>query len=207
MYLPVHFNETRPAVLGEVMRAHPLATLVINGAAGLLANHLPLLADDSLTVLRGHVARANPVWREVGQGVDALAVFQAADGYVSPSFYPSKAVSGQVVPTWNYAVVHVHGSLHAIDSRAWVRELVETLTTQHEAERAQPWGLGDAPEAYIERMLAAIVGLELRVTHIAGKFKLSQNREAADRAGVRQGLSATAVGDLMAASAAERGGT
>ena len=207
MYLPVHFNETRPAVLREVMRAHPLATLVINGADGLLANHLPLLADDSLTVLRGHVARANPVWREVGQGVDALAVFQAADGYVSPSFYPSKAVSGQVVPTWNYAVVHVHGSLHAIDSRAWVRELVETLTTQHEAERAQPWGLGDAPEAYIERMLAAIVGLELRVTHIAGKFKLSQNREAADRAGVRQGLSATAVGDLMAASAAERGGT
>ncbi len=198
MYLPKHFEETRPTVLLALARAHPLATLVCHGSAGLLANHLPLLVDDELRVLRGHVARANPLWREIGSGVPALAIFQGAEGYVSPSLYPSKTVHGQVVPTWNYAVVQLRGELRAVDDPAWVREVVDSLTALHEAGRNRPWRLDDAPAVYAERMLAAVVGIELRVQAVSGKFKLSQNRDAADLAGVRQGVAKSELGDLMA---------
>lgn len=204
MYLPTHFDETRTPVLVALARAYPLATLVCHSADGLLANPIPLLTDDTLSVLRGHVARANPLWQTLGAGLPALAIFHGPQGYVSPAFYPSKALHGQVVPTWNYAVVQVHGQLRAIDDRAWVRALVDELTAQHEAQRALPWRLVDAPPAYAERMLAAVVGIELRVEQAVGKFKLSQNRDATDRAGVQQGLAATALGDFMAAWAAPR---
>ncbi len=204
MYLPKHFDETHPASLLALMRAHPLATLVCSGASGLLANHIPLLIDDGLTVLRGHVARANPLWREIGEGVPALAIFQGADGYVSPSLYPSKALHGQVVPTWNYAVVHLRGQLRAVDDVVFVRDVVDGLTAWHEAGRAQPWQLDDAPAVYAERMLAAVVGIELRVEAVTGKFKLSQNRDAADRVGVMGGVTSSELGDLMATHATER---
>ena len=204
MYLPKHFEETRPAALLDLIRAHPLATLICNGASGLLANHVPLLVDDGLSLLRGHVARANPLWQEIGAGVPALAIFQGADGYVSPSLYPSKARHGQVVPTWNYAVVHLRGQLRAVDDVVFVREVVETLTARHEDGRAQVWQLADAPAAYAERMLAAVVGIELRVEAVTGKFKLSQNRDVADRTGVLCGIANSELGDLMARIEAER---
>lgn len=199
MYQPAHFEETRTAELLALARSHPLATLVCHGPDGLLANHLPLLSDATLSVLRGHVARANPLWGVIGSGLPALAIFHGPQGYVSPSLYPSKHVSGQVVPTWNYTVLHVHGQLRAIDDAQWVRALVNELTTQHEAARTLPWQLDDAPPAYAERMLAAVVGIELRVERTAAKFKLSQNRDLVDRAGVQRGLAATALGELMAA--------
>lgn len=199
MYLPKHFDETRAAVLLALARAYPLATLVCQGPDGLLANPIPLLPDDTLSVLRGHVARGNPLWREIGAGLPALAIFHGPQGYVSPALYPSKAVNGQVVPTWNYAVLHVHGQLRAIDDARWVRALVEELTAVHEAQRARPWQLGDAPPDYAERMLAAVVGIELQIERAVGKFKLSQNRDPADRAGVLHGLVATPLGDFMAA--------
>ncbi len=204
MYLPRHFAENRPAALLALARRHPLATLVYHGAEGLCANHIPLLVNDDFTLLRGHVARANPLSRELGDGCEALAIFHGADGYVSPSLYPSKALSGQVVPTWNYAVVHAHGPLRAIDDATWVRALVDELTAHHEAGREQPWQLDDAPAVYAERMLAAVVGIEMQVASVTGKFKLSQNRDAADRDGVARGVAASELGDLMAALAAER---
>ena len=207
MYLPKHFDETRPAVLVALARAYPLATLVCQGPDGLLANPIPLLPDDTLSVLRGHVARANPLWRALGAGLPALAIFQGPQGYVSPTLYPSKASNGQVAPTWNYAVLHVHGQLRAIDDARWVRALVEELTAVHEAERARPWQLDDAPPAYAERMLAAVVGIELQIERAVGKFKLSQNRDSADRAGVLHGLAATALGDFMAAFETPREGS
>ena len=207
MYLPEHFDETRAAVLVALVRAHPLATLVCHGPDGLLANHIPLLPDATLSVLRGHVARANPLWQQIGAGLPALAIFQGPQGYVSPALYPSKAINGQVVPTWNYAVLHVHGQLRAIDDARWVRALVEGLTAVHEAQRAQPWQLDDAPPAYAERMLAAVVGIELQVERVVGKFKLSQNRDPADQAGVLHGLVETPLGDFMAAFETPREGS
>lgn len=206
MYLPKHFDETRAAELLALVRTYPLATLVCHGPDGLLANHIPLWTDVTLSVLRGHVARANPLWRVLGSGLPALAIFHGPQAYVSPSLYPSKQTSGQVVPTWNYAVLHVHGQLRAIDDPRWVRVLVDALTAQHETGRALPWQLDDAPPAYAERMLSAVVGIELQVERVEAKFKLSQNRDPADRAGVQQGLAETALGEFMAAINSRRDG-
>jgi transcriptional regulator len=204
MYLPTHFTETRPELLHALMREHPLATLVVPTAAGLVANPLPLMLRESGDGLKlvGHVARANDVWRQPPAG-EALAVFTAAQGYVSPAWYPSKAEHGKVVPTWNYATVHAHGTLRWIDDTAWLHELVSALTDRHEALRAKPWHVSDAPDDYVQQMLRAIVGLELTVTRLEGKFKLSQNRAAADREGVVQGLSAQ--GDAVLATAVREG--
>ncbi len=165
-----------PAELLALVRGYPLATLVCHGPDGLLANHIPLWTDATLSVLRGHVARANPLWRVLGSGLPALAIFHGPQAYVSPSLYPCKQTNGQVVPTWNYAVLHVHGQLRAVDDRQWVRVLVDSLTAQHEAGRAQPWQLEDAPAAYAERMTGigetryckraekAVVGLQLEAS-------------------------------------------
>ena len=206
MYLPRYFEQTDTGALLTLARAHPLATLVFQGEGGLLANHIPLYVDDEFSRLRGHVARANPLWRQLGAGVPALAIFHGAEGYVSPSLYPSKALHGEVVPTWNYAVVHVHGLLRAVEDRAWIRALLDTLTASHENQRAQPWQLDDAPAAYAERMLAAVVGIELRVETLTGKYKLSQNREPADRAAVQQEVAASELGALMALAERARSG-
>jgi transcriptional regulator len=210
VYTPPHFREERVAVLHALLREYPLATLVTRGPDGLCADHIPMEVEpggpDGLGVLRGHVARANPVWREAAGG-DALAVFQGPSGYVTPSWYPAKAAHGQVVPTWNYAVVHAHGPLRAIDDREWLRAFVTRLTERHEGGRAAPWHVTDAPADYVERMLGGIVGLELTVRRLEGKWKVSQNRDAADRAGVVAGLRAAGdAASLAMAEAVERAG-
>lgn len=191
MYLPKHFEETRVPVLHALIRAHPLGALVTHGPSGLEANHIPFEIDPEpapFGTLRGHVARANPVWRE-GTG-DALVIFQGPQTYVSPSWYPSKQDGGKVVPTWNYAVVHAYGSLRTIDDRAWLRAFVEKLTDRHEAGRAEPWQVSDAPADYVDKLVSAIVGIEVPLARLVGKWKASQNRAAADRAGVAAGLEA-----------------
>ena len=195
MYQPAHFQEARGEVLAGLMHAHPLATLVTVSADGLTANHLPMEYDPlpaPFGTLRGHIARANPLWREAAGAStsQALAIFQGPHAYISPNWYPSKLEAGKAVPTWNYAVVHAHGPLRFFEDRQQLRALVERLTERHEAGRPHPWRVADAPEDYLEQMLKAIVGFEVPLTRIAGKWKLSQNRTAADRAGVIDGLSA-----------------
>jgi transcriptional regulator len=185
MYLPKSFHETRLDVLHALIRAYPFGTLVTHGDAGLTANHLPFeLVGD--TTLHGHVARGNELAK--ADGARVLAIFQAADGYISPNWYPSKHETGREVPTWNYAVVHVHGRLRVTDDKAWLRQLLERLTDRHEANQPKPWHVGDAPEDHIESSLRAIVGIEISIERIEGKFKLSQNHPDANRAGVLQGL-------------------
>ena len=190
MYLPKHFEETRVPVLHDLIRAHPLAALVVVTAGGLDANHIPLEIDPDPTpfgTLRGHIARANPLARHASD-VEALAIFQGPDIYVSPSWYVTKQETAKVVPTWNYAVVHAHGPLRVIDDRAWVRAFVERLTNRHEGPRRDPWKVTDAPADYIDAMVKAIVGIEIPVTRLIGKWKVSQNRPAQDKAGVVEGL-------------------
>jgi transcriptional regulator len=187
MYLPAHFAQDDPAVLAALMRDHPLAMLVHQGEAGLTADHLPFEFDADARLLRGHVARANPLWR-TAHAQPVLAVFRGAEGYVSPNWYPSKAQTHKVVPTWNYAVVHAQGILRAVDDVPWLHAFLTRLTARHEAPQPAPWSVSDAPEDYVQQMLRAIVGIEIAVTQLQGKFKLSQNRSAADRAGVAAGL-------------------
>lgn len=196
MYLPKHFEQNDPAALQALMREHPLAMLVHTGPDGVTADHIPLEYDPEAQTLRGHVARANPVWRQAA-GQPVLVVFRGAEAYVSPSWYPSKAEHHKVVPTWNYAVVHAHGRLQAVEEAPWLHALVSRLTAHHEAPRPQPWAVGDAPEDYVQQMLRAIVGVEVRVERLVGKWKVSQNRSAADRAGVVAALADHPMADLV----------
>ncbi len=207
MYEVAAFREDRIDVMHALVRIHPLATLVTHAGGKLEANHLPLLIDPLPTpqgTLRGHVARANPLWRQAHEDREALAIFQGPQTYVTPSWYPSKRETGKVVPTWNYAVVHAYGPLIVHDDCDWVRDLVTRLTAQQEGGRPQPWGITDAPADYIERVLAAIVGIEIPIARLEGKWKVSQNRVDADRAGVIEGLAqiadpqAGAMADLVA---------
>ncbi len=187
MYQPSHFVERDPARLAELIREAPLA-LIVRGGAELAADAIPLELDDSDGLrLLGHVARANPLWREA-DGQPVLAVFTGVQAYISPSWYASKAEHGRVVPTWNYAMVQAHGTLRAIDDTAWLEAFVTRLTERHEATRAVPWQVSDAPAEYVQKALQAIVGIEIAVTRLEGKFKLSQNRTEDDRAGVVRGL-------------------
>lgn len=209
MYQVAAFREERIEVMHALIRAHPLAVLVTSVGGILEANHLPLLIDSLPSpqgTLRGHVARANPLWRQLHEN-EVMAVFQGPQVYVTPSWYPEKRASGKVVPTWNYAVVHARGPLVIHDDRAWLHDLVSRLTDQQEAGRAQPWGIADAPADYIERMLGAVVGIEIPISRIEGKWKVSQNRADADRAGVADGLaqSADPQAQAMAALVAESG--
>ncbi len=204
MYLPKPFEETRSSALYELIRAHPLGTLVTTGQTGLEANHIPFELDPlpaPFGTLRGHIARGNPLWR--AGAADALVIFQGPSGYVSPSWYPSKQETARVVPTWNYSVVHAHGALQFITDPAWLRSLVTRLTDRHEANRPEPWQVTDAPEEFVDQLLGAIVGVEVRVTRLEGKWKMSQNRPTRDRDGVEQGLrregdqAALALADLV----------
>ncbi len=190
MYLPAAFDETDAAALHALMREHPLAALVHAGPEGLTADHLPLEFDAHAGpqgTLYGHVARANPLWREAA-GAPVLAVFRGAQAYVSPTWYPGKALTHKVVPTWNYAVVHAHGTLRVVDDAPWLRDLVSRLTQRHESARATPWSVDDAPEDFVQQMLRAVVGIEIEVSRLVGKFKLGQNRPEADRRAVAAGL-------------------
>jgi transcriptional regulator len=191
MYIPPLFDEKRLEVLHELIRVHPLATVVTLSGDGINANHIPLhlVAEQGLFgALRGHVARANPMWSDRVDSIDALAIFHGPGAYISPSFYPSKREHGKVVPTWNYAVVHARGPLRVIDDPVWLRSQLEALVSQHEASSKVPWSVADAPPDFIDRMIGSIVGFEIVISKLSGKWKMSQNQPAQNRAGVVEGL-------------------
>jgi len=192
MYSAKPFRIDQRDEMCELIRAVGFASLVVSGTDGITAAHVPLhleSAGDSVT-LRGHVARANPIWQAVSEPRPALAIFLGANGYVTPQWYPSKQAHGRVVPTWNYIAVHAHGPLRAVDDVAWFRSHLNALVDHHEAHTANPWAMNDAPEDYLHRMMQGIVGLELAVSRMEGIRKLSQNRMADDHAGVIAGLTA-----------------
>jgi transcriptional regulator len=186
MYNPPAFVAHAPDELHAIMLAASLPVLVSRTASGMIATHLPLrfFAPDRLV---GHVARANPHWREFDPDADSLAIFTAVDGYVSPSWYATKAETGRVVPTWNYQAVHATGRLEIIEAPGPLLEIVTQLTDHHEGKRAQPWKVSDAPEDYIAAQLKGIVGVVLHITRLEGKAKLSQNKSKADQEGVIAG--------------------
>ena len=191
MYLPKSFEEDRLPVLHDAIRAAGLATLVTVTAAGPVASHIPMLLDagsGERGTLLGHIARVNPQWRETIAGTPALAIFLGPDAYVSPTWYPSKQATGKVVPTWNYIAIHAYGPPAFFDDAGRLRDVVARLTNRQEAGRPAPWSIADAPSDYIASQLRAIVGVALPIERLEGKWKLSQNRPEADRAGVIAGL-------------------
>lgn len=204
MYVPSQFEESRIDVMHHLMRGHPLGTLVTLGSDGLNANHVPFEIDPergSSGTLVAHVARANPVWRDCDPNMESLAIFQGAQIYISPSLYATKQETGKVVPTYNYMVVHAYGHIRAIEDPDWMRAFLTRLTDRYESGRQQPWKLTDAPADYIEKLLPAIVGIEMQITRLVGKWKVSQNQPAVNRVSVEQGL--RAAGDSNAIAMAE----
>lgn len=185
MYRPDHFEEIRPEALRDLIRRHPLATLVTLGANGLEANHIPLylssVTEGALDVLQGHVTRANPVWRDMLPNTEALAIFHGLQSYISPSWYETKAETGKVVPTWNYAVVHAYGPLQVKDDPEWVREQMVALTRQEESGFAVPWSVADAPQEFTDRLIQQVVGIEIPISRWVGKWKASQNQPLRNR--------------------------
>lgn len=201
MYLPAHFEQRDPALLQGLMRAHPLATLVTLQGGEPAADAVPLHFDAATQTLRGHVARANPLW-QAADGQRVLVVFQGPQAYVTPNWYPSKAATHKVVPTWNYTLVQARGVLRAVPDAPWLHALVSELTQTHEAAQPRPWAVSDAPDDYVQAMLRAIVGIEIAVDSLVGKWKVSQNRSEADRLGVADGLQASGGTAEMRAMAA-----
>lgn len=200
MYQPPHFREERADVLHALVRAHPLGLLVSNGADGPVANAVPFLIDGGGEKgrLRAHVARANDQWKALAAAphMPVLVVFQGADSYVTPSWYATKQETGKVVPTWNYVIVQVRGRARVVDDQAWLAQQISDLTAVHESSRDTPWAVDDAPARFIEAQLRGIVGIEIDITDIHGKWKVSQNRPEADRAGVAEGMAAEARTDM-----------
>ena len=206
MYEPRHFQQNDRAALQALMRAHPLAMLVTSSTAGLSADPIPLLydaEDGEHGSLVGHVARANPLWKHAA-GQPVLAVFGGPQAYISPNWYPGKAETHKVVPTWNYAVVQAHGTLEAIEDAAWLRALVERLSDTHEAAMPAPWSVNDAPEEFVQQMLRAIVGIRIPVARLVGKWKLSQNKGEGDLAALAHGLEVRGDADSLATAAMMR---
>jgi len=197
MYQPDDFRVEDVLEMYALMRARPFAALVSAGSAGLYASHLPtVLKDDGpYGVIECHLARANPHWSDLAEGKEALMIFQGPDGYITPSWYPSKALHGKVVPTWNFAVVHAYGRPEVMKEKEWLLRHVTELTAQQERNEAKPWAPSDAPDTYIEVMLRGIVGFRFAITRLKGKWKVSQNREVQDRVGVVKGLNLRAAGD------------
>jgi transcriptional regulator len=193
MYLPPHFTAPGPEVLHRILREHPLGMLVSHGEAGLDAEHIPFEFDPAAGAqgrLSGHVARANTVWQRCPTGTPVMVVFRGAEAYISPNWYPSKHEAHRQVPTWNYEVVHVHGTITVHDDERYVRGVVARLTRRHDAAEPRPWKMTDSASEYIESMLRNIIGIEIAVTSMVGKVKLSQNKEARDRLGAAQVLQA-----------------
>lgn len=191
MYIPPQFEESRVGVLQEVIMRNPLGSLVTCSGDGIDANHLPfelVLRSGALGVLQAHVARNNPLWHEVAQGSEVLVIFRAQDAYISPQWYPSKQDFHQQVPTWNYRVVHAFGRVTFHDDAQYVRRVVAKLTKSHEATQPTPWKMTDSPKEYIDAMLKKIVGVEIEITRLAGKFKLGQDEEARDIRGAGYAL-------------------
>lgn len=210
MYVPAHFDESRTEVLHDLIKKHPFGMLVTHGASGLDANHIPFELDSEagkMGVLSAHVARANPVWQDVANGDEVLVVFRVADAYVSPNWYPSKHEFHKQVPTWNYMVAHAYGRITIRDDERFVRGLVARLTRTHEASQPAPWKMTDSDKDFIDTMLKAIVGLEIEITRLVGKSKLSQNKEVRDIRSAGEALKAQGdhvIGDAMLACAAEK---
>jgi transcriptional regulator len=191
MYQPPHFREDRLEVQHALIRSHPLGLLISAGAGGLVANPVPFVLhsdEGERGTLRCHVSRANPHWRELRSVSECLVVFQGPQEYITPAWYETKRATGRVVPTWNYATVHAWGAPRVIEDTEWLRRNVEALTRAHEGSRAAPWAVDDAPPEYVAAQLRGIVGIEIPIARIEGKWKVSQNRTDADRAGVAAGL-------------------
>ena len=202
MYVPAHFNEDRVDVLHEQMRAYPFATLVSMTAGGMIASHAPLMLDPDPApygTLIGHLAKANPHAREADPAVRTLVIFQGAGGYITPSYYAAKQEHGKVVPTWNYAAIHAYGTLEVFDDPARLLQVVTRLTNLHETKRELPWAVSDAPDDFVQGMLRGIIGIALPIARLEGKVKMSQNRPAADIAGVIDGLQSDGQGALAEA--------
>jgi transcriptional regulator len=199
MYQPPHFIETRQDVLHGLIRAHPLGLLISNGQDGPIANAIPFLLDADVGPngkLRAHLAKANPQWRLLADNPASpvLVVFQGADAYVTPSWYETKRETGKVVPTWNYAIVQVRGMVRVIDDAQWIAQQISDLTLSQEGAREAPWAVTDAPPNFIQSQIKGIIGLEIEIAEISGKWKVSQNRPVADRVGVAEGLEKEAAG-------------
>jgi transcriptional regulator len=209
VYQPPHFREDDRETQHALIRAHPLGLLISAGASGLIANPVPFLIDADAAgpgTLRAHLARANAQWRDLDGLAECLAVFRGPDAYVTPSWYATKRETGKVVPTWNYTTVQVWGRPRLVSDEAWLRRQIDDLTRAQEAGRAEPWSVADAPPTFTAAQLRAIVGIEIAITRIAGKWKVSQNRPEADRAGVAAGLRHEAgPDDAMAGLVAARG--
>jgi transcriptional regulator len=202
MYQPPHHRQDRLDVQHALIRAHPFGLLVTLGAGGLVANSIPFILEqrEPFGVLKGHVARANSQWRDFRSDTEALVVFQGVEGYITPSWYATKRETGRVVPTWNYAIVQARGPLRVVEDRGWLTDQIAALTTLLEANRKAPWSVADAPAPFVEAQLKGIVGMEIPIASIKGKWKLSQNRPEADRQGVVEGLRAAgdeAMADLV----------
>ena len=202
MYIPAHFAETRPEELTRIIRAHPLGMLVTQGNGGLDADHIPFEYDPGAGphgLLSAHVARANPLWQRCTDGTPVMVVFRGAEAYISPNWYPSKHEAHRQVPTWNYEVVHAHGMLTVRDDERFVRGIVGRLTKRHEAAEPVPWKMSDAAPDYIDGLLRNIVGIEIAVTSLVGKVKLSQNKELRDRLAAADSLQARGHGAMAQA--------
>ncbi|MCJ2376422.1 FMN-binding negative transcriptional regulator [Vibrio sp. ZSDZ34] len=190
MHIPAKFKQDDVEELISVIQQYPFATLVSNSVDGLDAMHLPFLLDrvgDEL-VLKGHIAKANPLWKKVNSGADVLVIFNCPNCYISPNHYPTKAQNGKAVPTWNYVVVHVQGKVSYSHDPEWIYKVIDNLTTIHEAGSDTPWSIEDAPAKFIEKMLPAVVGVEIEVTSIVGQWKLSQNQPSVNKQGVFDSL-------------------
>ncbi|MHC9083543.1 FMN-binding negative transcriptional regulator [Luteimonas sp. RIT-PG2_3] len=206
MYTPAMFEESRPDALHLFVQQHSLGMLITHTADGLGVDHLPFLLDDTHAGARllAHVARANPVWQRCSDGDDVLVVFNGAQGYISPGWYPSKMETHRHVPTWNYETVHARGRIHVRDDATFVRGVVARLTRMHEAKEPTPWKMGDAPTDYLAEELAQIVGIDIELTSLEGKRKLSQNRTSRDFSGVVDALEARGCHTLASAMKAGR---
>ncbi len=206
MYMPPAFNEERIDILHAAIREAGLATLVTLTDEGLIASHVPLLLDPAPApygTLIGHLASPNPQAKRSAADVQALAIFQGPDAYVTPNWYATKRETGKVVPTWNYVAIHAYGSIRFFDDPARLLEIVTRLTERHENPRAQPWAVADAPAGFVATMLRGIIGFEIPIARLQGKWKMSQNRPPADRAGVIAGLTEEAREDIAALVAPE----
>lgn len=196
MYIPKQFEEMSVDLMHELIRAHPLATLVSHASSGLNANHIPLhlsVSPSPYGTLQGHIARANPLLDDIADGIETLAIFHGPDAYISPSWYATKKDTGKVVPTWNYAVVHAYGYLRVVDNASWLRAQLDALTNDNEAPFREPWAVSDAPPEYIEKMMAAIVGVEIVITKLLGKWKVSQNQPTQNLASLISTLKANGL--------------
>jgi transcriptional regulator len=191
MYVnPLHRLTDRENLFA-LMTSHPLGAWVCQGRAGLIANHVPFLLDRSrgpYGTLIGHVSRANPVWRELDSASPCVVMFQGPQAYITPGWYPGKAEHGEVVPTWNYVVAHAHGVARGVEDRDWIFDMLRRLTETHETPRAAPWSVSDAPAPFMERMMRAIVGIEIPIVRLEGKLKASQDEAVPDRLGTVRGL-------------------